>query len=527
MDLVFNKVSYHPSEEITGLSPGEGTILVTRLGVMVAKYTCTDTFNLGTFPEGAYAITWNGSSGEIMTSAFEVLRDPWSRIRYGFVSEYSDSVVVDNYISWAKTLHLTSIQFYDWAWRHEILTTDELHYRDSLGNDISTEKIKELINEYTQIGSIPSGYVAVYAVDSQGWQRWQKAGLFDVNGNPYQLGEDFLWILDPADSYWLPHLVSQLQNAHKFGFSAFHLDQYGWPKHALRADGTLVDLAVQFPKMLNEIVKVLPECRHIFNNVNDFPTWSTTQADQDATYIEVWEPHTTYDHLANLVCKARNYNPARPIILSAYLRPFKDAEEEVNCAEAITSFELTYSSIVSGGASHLITGGDGRVLHDPYYVNNHQASESSKQVMRNYYDFTVAAGDLLYDSSRVDVTLTHAFGINNEIKLISNVPISPEATAGHLWIRIFTGQTGLTIHAINLLDQEDSFWDKPKVVISAEVRLKISIQAEGFLDQASVGHACDGAVFALKAMEVDENRIQLEVDVHGAWTIANIPYRSK
>jgi dextranase len=527
MDLIFDRVSYLPTENITGIAPQAGVISVSQLGVEISDFTCDRNFDLGIFPQGAYSITWHGDAEIAVTSAFEVLDNPWDRLRYGFVAEFSDSVSTQSYLSWAKKLHLTAIQFYDWAWRHEFLTTDKLHYGDPLGQDISTEKIKELISGYREIGSTPSGYAAIYAVDAEGWERWKEAGLFDIAGNPYLLGDNFLWILDPANPRWLAHLISQLQKAHEFGFSAFHLDQYGWPKNALKSDGSAVDLAQRFPEMLNEIVKALPDCKHIFNNVNDFPTWSTTQTGQHATYIEVWDPHSTYGHLADLVSKARELNSTKPVILSAYLHAFGAIKTATDEAEAVAAFELTFASIVSGGASHLITGGDGRVLHHAYYVTNYLAPESTLHIFQNYFDFVVASGDLLYDPSRVDVTLTNAFGVNNEIKFICDAPVSPEATPGTLWVRAYAGETGLTLHIINLLDQEDSLWDQPKRVISTEARLTISIEAGGFSDQASIGHTARGATFSLEPMEILGNRLQLSLEISSAWTIVNIPLKKE
>ncbi len=131
--------------------------------------------------------------------------------------------------------------------------------------------------------------------------------------------------------------------------------------------------------------------------MNDYPTWSTTQTGQHATYIEVWDPHSTYRHLADLVSKARGLNPSRPVILSAYLHPFGNIGEGVDEAKAVASFELAFASITSGGASHLITGGDGRVLHHAYYVNNYSAPESTLKTIQSYYNLVVASGDLLYD----------------------------------------------------------------------------------------------------------------------------------
>lgn len=524
MDLIFDRVSYQPSDEVTGVGPHSGTISVSHLGVPIKELSCNHEFNLGLFPEGAYSIAWNGDDGSQLKSAFEVLEEPWARMRYGFIAEFSDSVDVKKYLIWAKKLHLTSIQFYDWAWKHEFLTTEATHYPDPLGQNISTEKIKELIRGYEEIGATPTGYAAIYAVDAQGWERWKELGLFDSEGCPYTLGDNFLWILDPADPKWLKHMISELQKAHEFGFKAFHLDQYGWPKSALKADGVRIDLAERFPEMLDEIVKSLPSCKQIFNNVNDYPTWSTTQTGQHATYIEVWDPHSTYSHLAGLVSKARGLNPSRPIILSAYLHPFGNVGRGVEESEAVAAFELAFASIVSGGASHLITGGDGRILHHAYYVNNYSAPESTLRTIQNYFDFAVASGDLLYDATRVDVTLIEAFGVNNEIKFESLSPMNHEATPKQLWIRVFKGKTGFTVHVINLLDQDNCNWDVPKKAILSTAALTVSIEAAGFSDQASIAFASLGAEFTLKKLEISGNRLQIEINIQSAWTILNIPF---
>jgi len=524
MELIFEKASYKPTEPITGFAPSSGVVTVFHLGIPVKEFTCTEEFNLGNFSEGAYSILWSGHDGGSESSAFEVLQDPWSRLRYGFISEFSDSVDVGNYVHWARKLHLSAIQFYDWAWKHEFLTTELSHYPDPLGQLISTEKIKQLVRGYMDIGAIASGYAAIYAVDAEGWERWKSSGLFDTKGNPYTLGEDFLWIVDPADPKWLKHMTSELQKAHEFGFTTFHLDQYGWPKNALRTDGVGVDLSTRFPEMLNHFTSSLPNCKLIFNNVNDYPTWSTTQTSQDATYIEVWDPHSTYRHLAELVSKARGLNPSVPVILSAYLHPFGSIGKGVEEEKAVAAFELTFASIVSGGASHLITGGDGRVLHHAYYVNNYSAPETTLKTIQNYFDLVVASGDLLYDISREDVTLVEAFGVNNEVKFDSLVAFGHEPLPRSLWIRVFKGETGLTIHIINLLDQDDCIWDSPKNKITSASKITISIEAATFSNQASIAHGITGAQFFLKKMTIEGSRLQIDVDIYSAWTIVNIPF---
>jgi dextranase len=522
MDLIFSKSSYRPSEVVAGHVGQPGTLEIFSLSTLVVAQEIVDSFELS-LPAGAYGVRFLSSNGVEVFSAIEVIENPWQRLRYGFVSEFDENVDVDSYVSWAKKAHLTSIQFYDWAWKHELLMSPDETYGDPLGRTVSLSKVTELINGYEKAGIAPSGYVAVYAVDSDGWKRWQSSGTFTIDGKPFQLGEDFLWILDPADEFWLPHLIEQLKLAHSFGFNTFHLDQYGWPKIAKRLDGSTVDLAVQFPIMLQAIVAEIPTAKFIFNNVNDFPTWSTSKTPQHATYIEVWDPNSTYNDLTRLVDRSRILAPEKPVILSAYLKPFSDIDNEDRRAKAEASLELAFAAISSGGASHLITGGNSQILHDPYYVRNHHGAESTTLILEKLHNFLVASGDLIFDQSRVDITLTSAFGINNEVQFTSADPISESAKEGALWIRVYRGDNGLTIHVINLLDQSDSIWDSPKNPIQRQSTIKFSIDAAGYQSKAFLGTMSQSPVFAEVGVTCVGSRIEGVIPINGSWVVLNIP----
>ena len=72
-----------------------------------------------------------------------------------------------------------------------------------------------------------------------------------------------------------------------------------------------VDLASAFPALIDRLAGELPDARLIFNNVNDFPTWSTAAANQAAVYIEVWSPHDRLTDLARLAEQAHSFAPER------------------------------------------------------------------------------------------------------------------------------------------------------------------------------------------------------------------------
>lgn len=518
MAIIFSKATYKPGEKIFGQVSKPGKLNIYKLSELVGTQNVSTDFEIDDLPEGAYAVELN-SNGDCCYSAIEIISNPWSRLRYGFLSEFGDQIDTAKQIEWAKRLHLTAIQFYDWAYKHEFLISPSESYADPLGGFISKAKLKELISAYEDAGIFPSGYVAVYAVDREGWSRWNESGLYGDDGKPFQLGEDFLWVIDPADKKWLPHLIDQLKQARDFGFKTFHLDQYGWPKRALKKDGTIVDVATQFTDMLNEIAAQVTGAQFIFNNVNDFPTWATAKTAQNATYIEVWDPNDEYKDLVHLIDKARSYDSHKPVILSAYLKSFAND----NLLGANSALELSLSIISSRGASHLITGGDGKVLYDPYYVRNHQATSSTLNILENYYNFITAAGDLLFDSTRIDITRTHAFGVNTEIKFESEDPISPNFNAGGLTATVFENKAGLTIHIHNLLDQIDTKWDYEKKLSNRKSVIKISVLSAGYKSKWHIGCANNSAKFEEITAAQNADKYVADLEISGIWTLVHIP----
>jgi dextranase len=425
-------------------------------------------------PEGGYLVEAGERGVVVATTAVDVRADPLSRPRYGFVADFAAGRDVEPVVENARRLHLNAIQFYDWMYRHAALVPPQEEFDDPLGRRLSLATVRRLANELAGAGALPLGYAAAYAVGRDEWPQWREAGLYRPDGTPWTLGEDFLWIVDPSDPRWLEHFARELRQAtHAVGFAGFHLDQYGAPKRALRSDGGGVDLAVAFPRLIESVHAALPESRLIFNNVNNFPTWSTAAAPQDATYIEVWPPHTRLDHLAGLVHDARAL-ARKPVILAAYLSVFAEAPENM----ALDAARLVMATVFSHGGSHLLAGEDGALLTDPYYPRNHRASAEALDVLRRWYDFAVAYGDLLFDDVQ-DVTRSLVGGVNEDLYVHGDVPVSVDAEPGSVWVRAVETPDGLAVHLIDLTQATELAWDAPKhaAVTRADTRLELLARA--------------------------------------------------
>jgi dextranase len=409
---------------------------------------------------GGYGVELTAAT-RVARSAFDVLADPLERPRYGFVARYERDRNVSAVVDHARRLHLNAIQFYDWMYRHAQLWPPDDDYDDPLGRRLSLGTVVSLARELRAAGSLPLAYAAVYAVGRDAWPAWDDHGLYRADGTPWTLGDDFLWIVDPTDARWLTHFTSQLRHAASAGgFAGFHLDQYGDPKLAVRRDGTVVDLAEAFPALIARVRAALPEARLIFNNVNNFPTWATAAAAQDATYVEVWPPHTRLEHLTRLIRDARTVAPRRPVILAAYMSVFASA----TAAEALAAARLVMATVFSHGAFHLLTGEDGAVLTDPYYVDHHVAAPTTTDVLRQWYDFAVRYGDLLYDLEAIDVTTAVFGGVNKDVIVEANTRVSSDPERGAIWLRAVVTSHGLVVHLIDLSAAADTVWDAAKRV---------------------------------------------------------------
>jgi dextranase len=521
MELLATKATFAPGEpvevEVRGIEDG-ATVKLLHLERVVAEATLArgaTNVSFSAQPEGGYGVEANGAS-----TALDVLADPLTRPRYGFVSHYETARTADGVVENLRRFHLNAIQFYDWMYRHAKLMPPEDEFEDALGQRLSLETVRRLAAATKQAGSLPIGYAAVYAVGKEAWPEWEEEGLFRGDGSPWMLG-DFLWNVDPTNERWLGHFAEELRCALDVGFSGFHLDQYGSPKWALRSDGTRVELADAFPALIDRLASELPGVRLIFNNVNDFPTESTAAANQALIYIEVWAPHDRLGHLAQLVTKARLLAPEKPVILAAYLSSYQGGEEGASAAEL-----LQLATVFSHGGTVLLHGEERAALTEAYYVTHKELSAESQDAARRYFDFAVRYGDLLYDSAAVDLTRTHLGGENEEVKIDAPVPVATDSAPGVLWSRVIRTSHGLLISLIDLSAQDDDLWDAPKRPAEPLSGVRLSVLRRG--SEGSGFAAASPHEPALVPLEVatSERYDTVSVPSFRTWSVVLVSERS-
>jgi dextranase len=477
IELLPTKATFAPGEPVEVEIKGANASLrlsLWRLDSLVAEIDVPpgEIARFPAQPEGGYGVEADGAR-----TALDVLADPLARARYGFVSDYASGREVDGVVDNVRRLHLNAVQFYDWMYRHARLLPPEDEFVDSLGRPLSLASVRRLVSGLSGAGSLPLGYAAVYAAGRDEWPEWRDDGLYRAGGEPWTLGDDFLWNVDPTSERWQAHFAEDLRAAvASVGFAGFHLDQYGAPKVALRMDGTAVDLAEAFPTLIDRLAAGVPEARLIFNNVNDFPTWSTATAGQDAIYIEVWPPHDRLDDLARLVSSAHALAPDKSVILAAYLAVYADNGQRAGAPEAE---RLLLATVFSHGGTALLHGESRGVLTEAYYVRHEELSAGEEASTRRYYDFAVRYGDLLFDRGAVDVTSTHLGGVNEEIRVEAPVDVDVRCRPGALWVRILRLTGGMLVSLVDLSGQDDDRWNAPKRPASPLEGVRLAIERSG------------------------------------------------
>lgn len=447
------------------------TLSVRHLGELLwqTEVAASGFVELPALPDGGYGVVLSRGSQATAGTAVQVTSDRRSVLRYGFVVDYRPGRDIDGVRDNLRRLHLTGVQFYDWAYRHADLLGGGEVYDDALGQPVALDTVRALIGACHDVGADALGYAAVYAVGPQEWPVWEHDALLTGKGKPYGLG-DFLFLVDPASPDWLDHFGAELSAASTgLGFDGYHLDQYGYPKRAHRADRQHVDVGRSFGTMLNHVRGVLPEARLVFNNVNDFPTWSSAGEPQDAVYIELWAPSIGLEHLAQVVSRARSVAGGKPVVVAAYQHVYDSAPADA----ADRAAALTMATLYSHGATHLLCGESDRILVDPYYVRNHIVETSTAQLLHRWYDFLVEHVELLTGVGIVDVTASYAGSYNDDLDVsYEGVAVTHLATAGTVWRRITQVCDQLVMHLINLRDQDDTLWDAPRHPPSARADLE-------------------------------------------------------
>lgn len=407
--------------------------------------------------------------------------------RYGFLTDFSEADFDDDSgVQQLNSYHVNVIMFYDWMYRHHQMLPPQDSFVDPLGRHLSLKTVKRKIEFCHQFGMKALAYGAVYAAQKEFYDEHKSSGLNKNDGKPVGV-EYFLNIMDLSrGSAWHDHIIKEFEGAVRFGFDGIHMDQYGYPKEAIgQTNGReeVRHLSKDFRDFIDDVrdhfEKVNLSAPLSFNAVNNWPIETVANSKQDIMYVEIWSPNDTYQDIYQIIRGAKALCGSKQIVLAAYISAFQKAEKEKSeyLEGARNSALMTMATIFAGGGYHIFLGEREGFLQDPYFVNYHR-DENSRflSVIREYYDFITANGDLLFDLDIVDNTMTYTGGINDEYVFraasaenggvqFSNCPL-----CNTVWKLVKEKPGVKIIELVNYMGLENSKWDEAKPSLPNEIK---------------------------------------------------------
>ncbi len=444
---------------------------------------------------GAYGFYVSVKAGEEQIGETETAFDfagHWREApRYGFLSDFSpEDGGDDSDTEYLNRHHINIVQYYDWMWRHDRLLPEEDTFTDPMGKVSSLAVIREKISALRKRGIASIAYAAVYGGLTDYAEEHPEQVLYRADGKSYNL-IDLFHIMDISpDSAWTEHIVGEFAKVIGFGFDGLHLDQYGFPKKAVRrVDGkaSVVALKELYPAFIAKVREAVDQVREdtglIFNNVSNYPPQTTATAPQDVVYVEVWDPVSQLGHLKPVIDRARELS-GKQVILAAYLPAFNPHDPK-DQSESETGAQLAMGAIFANGGYHLLLGEHENILTQAYYPDYGEVSEKFKGTIQHYYDFIVQYRELLYDHDLDDISLTFSGGINQEIVFSKDgVAFDPHQTLGKVWTIIKEKPGYTVIHLLNHTGIDNDVWHEPKkqrpdLIENIVVRAEILEEVEG------------------------------------------------
>ena len=466
LDISMNKAQYKLGEsiqiKITAPENAEIQITVRHLADDPVPY------HEGWIPPGTggYGVEAH-VDGVILSTAFDVVCDWRERIRYAFLSDFAQEDEGDGGdISWLTKAHFNAVQFYDWMYRHERLLPPDSEYIDPLGRTLSYPAVLSKVDGCRGHGMAPIAYGAIYAASRSFWEEHRRWGLYSKDGQPMSFGGWLQFMDISRESPWRAHILSEFcQTAQNAGFMGIHMDTYGFPKNAYNADGAPVDLAEEFPTLIDDVKKSLRDLHTdtgvIFNCVGNWPVETVAKSPVDAVYIEVWPPYERYAHLVSLIRNGLIIGQKKQVVLAAYMTPFKTARTSSDIEAAENALLLTYSVIHASGGTQLVFGEKACVLCDPYYADHKELRREFLPELQRYLDHAVRMSELM-DMRRVeDITAEFSGGINTEFQF-GGAACSPFPQAGAVWTVVGRTHDKYILQLINLTGLAHDFWNKPQ-----------------------------------------------------------------
>ena len=390
--------------------------------------------------------------------------------RYGYLTQYGNSVDPYN-ITWQlKNYHINALQFYDWQWKHHMpikgsVNHPELGWKELAGREVYKNTIENYIKASHDFGISAMEYNLIYGAadnyDKDGSGVKREWGLFDSpGGNQWSMAMPGGWttsalhFFNPLNKDWQNYILNrELEAITTFKFDGWHADTVGDFGTKYDNNGNAISITTTFKEFLNYAKDRLGNKLLIMNAVGNKGHYDVNKSNVDAVYTEIWpwDGFPDYNSLKEVVDQARDESGGKSLIVPAYMNyDYSKTKSESSPGYFNTpGILLTDAAVFAAGGSRLEIGDDTKMLSSEYFPNrNLIMSEELKKRERNYYDFVVAYENLLRDGQT---------GTANKV-FINGYASSKNGEGNKVWTFTKKDNNYEIIHLINLLGVQDTSW---------------------------------------------------------------------
>lgn len=398
--------------------------------------------------------------------AVDVSSDWAKYIRYGFLSKYPqmNEEDMDIVLKRLNRFHINGLQFYDYHYMHQQPIKLENgqaaeNWPDIAGRLNYSKTVKYYIEKSRQLNMKSMAYNLIYGTWERGfdqdvkpdWLLYKDKDLTIPNKLDFpDSWEDDICYMDPGNAEWQDYLIENTKPIKSvMNFDGWHVDQIGDIRPVYNIQHEDVKLDSTFRPFLQKAKEKL-QMPIVMNAVNQYAQdYIATSNAVDFLYTEVWNPHTSFSDLINVIKTNDSLgNYELSTVLAAYMNYDKHEEKgRFNTPGILFADAVIFAS----GAAHLELG-EHMLCHEYFPNDNLKMSDELEENLVNYYDFFTAYENLLRDAKDCEKELT----IKSNNQLIS---LKPEK--GKIWMSQRKMGNYRIVHLINFTAMKAMNWRDP------------------------------------------------------------------
>ncbi len=420
---------------------------------------------------GTWQVDALDASGAVLGEELVTVgRHPSERPVHAFVTSYEHDATAAT-VDWLTNLRATAVQFYDWMASYCTPVGSGDRWHDPSHRPVERVAVQHLAACVRNTGGIALAYAPVYAADVGYAVEHPEQMLYRSDGGMERLF-DAIKLANPANGAWQEQFVGAYGAAGDvLGFNGYHVDTYGFPRAAVDAEGTPVDMFAAYEMFLGVLREHRPHDTVSFNQVNGFPSSISLPAEPAIRYCETWPPNDSWRHFEGLLDRAsgragrlagrsgREPEPAVRGSLACYPPVWGRPGEPIAASErpnALHTVVCTEAITTMLGASLLVYGDQRAVLSDAYYPQHERLTTTEGATVLEWHRFALRCRDLFLEGE--DTSWYEIRDENGAVSVHWDGLVSPEPASGTVFARVVSSDAYLAVGVLDLTGSVSGRW---------------------------------------------------------------------